>query len=213
MTHRRDHRKHAEGVRARARAPEVRGIPGDRAVSRRGASAPIFAAGAARFWFRLVLLATVVVVPNACTEASARPALANARGSAEALVTAALEAIEAEDEEALKGLLITREEYETLLWPEMPDGEYTPFDFVWSLAETNNQKGRKQALSAFGGVPLELVSISFAEEPEVYQSFKLHPGVEVMVRRPDTGEQGLHPSFDVLIEYGGQWKFLNLDEL
>jgi hypothetical protein len=150
---------------------------------------------------------------SACTDASARPALSHSQASARALVTEALQAMTADDLEGLEALLITREEYETLLWPELPDGEYTPFDFVWSLAETNNRKGSKQALSAYGGVPLEFVSISFSEESEVYPSFTLHPGVEVTVRRTDTGEQGVLPSFDVLLDYGGQWKLLNLDEL
>jgi hypothetical protein len=153
------------------------------------------------------------VVAWGCSDASARPALAGAHPSADALVQAVLQAMADDDQERLESLLITRDEYEALLWPEMPDGEYTPFDFVWSLAATNNRKGVKQALSGFGGVPLELVFVSFTEEPEVYQSFKLHPGVEVRVRRTDTGAEGLHPSFDVLVEYGGMWKLLNLDEL
>jgi hypothetical protein len=173
----------------------------------------MFTVGVARRFAAVAALGAWLPVMGACTDASARPALTHAEGSAEELVEVALTAITDDDLEALGSLIITREEYETLLWPEMPDGEYTPFDFVWSLAETNNRKGVKQALSAFGGVPLELVSISFAEEPEVYQSFKLHPGVEVTVRRTDTGEEGLLPSFDVLVEYGGRWKLMNLDEL
>ena len=84
---------------------------------------------------------------------------------------------------------------------------------VLHLAETNNRKGSKEAVSALRGVPLALVSVTFAEDLEVYPSFRLHPAVDVQVQRTDTREEGRHPSFDVLVEYGGRWKLLNLDEL
>lgn len=148
-----------------------------------------------------------------CIEAEASSALAYARSSREALVQAVLEALETGDGEAAQRFLLTREEYETLLRPKLPDGEYTPFDFVWSLAEVGNRKGLRQALSEYGGMSLELVSISYKEEPEVYPSFTLHPGAQVRVRRTDTGEEGILPSFDVLVEHGGGWKLMNLDEL
>lgn len=139
--------------------------------------------------------------------------LENTAASPEALVESVLSAVAAKDESALERLLVTRQEYETLLWPEMPDKEYTPFDFVWSLAETNSRKGIRQVLSSYGGLQLELVSIEFAEEPEVYDSFVMRPGARVVVRRPDTGEQGVLRTFDVFIEYGDGWKLLNYDEL
>lgn len=129
------------------------------------------------------------------------------------LVESVLDALEADDAEAVKAHLITREEYETLLWPELPDGQYTPFDFVWGLAAANSAKGTRQALATYGGLGLELVSVTFTEEPEEYPSFRLHPGVQVKVRRLDDGREGVLPSFDVFVEYGGAWKLLNLDEL
>jgi hypothetical protein len=139
--------------------------------------------------------------------------LENAAGSPEALVESVLSAVAAKDEAALKALLVTREEYETLLWPEMPDKDYTPFEFVWSLAQTNSRKGIRQVLSSYGGLRLELVSVEFPEDPEVYESFTMRPGARVVVRRPDTGEEGVLPTFDVFVEYGGGWKLLNYDEL
>jgi hypothetical protein len=124
-----------------------------------------------------------------------------------------LGALADKDRVALQGFLLSREEYETHLWPELPDREYTPFEFVWSLNEANSRKGLSQLLSTYGGLELELVSIRFTEEPEVHDSFTLHPGAEVTVRRADTGDEGVLPSFDVLVEYGGGWKLLNYDEL
>jgi hypothetical protein len=139
--------------------------------------------------------------------------LTNMRGSPTELVQSVLDAVEAKDEEALRGFLVSREEYETWLWPEMPDQEYTPFDFVWSINNTNNRKGLRQFLGEFGGLDLEVVSVTFDEDSEVYESFSLHPGANVVVRRNDSGQEGSLSSFDVLVEYGDGWKLMNYDEL
>jgi len=133
--------------------------------------------------------------------------------SAEDLIREALSAVERGDGEALGALLVTREEYETVLWPELPDRQYTPFEFVWSLASTNNRKGLRQLLSGYGGMRLELVSVTFDGEPEVHDHFTLYPDVRVRVRRPDDGAEGTLPSFDVLVKVGGGWKLMNYDEL
>jgi hypothetical protein len=95
----------------------------------------------------------------------------------------------------------------------MPDQEYAPFDFVWSINNTNNRKGLRQFLAGFGGLDLDVVSVTFDEDPEVYESFSLHPGATVVVRRNDSGQEGSLSSFDVLVEYGDGWKLMNYDEL
>jgi hypothetical protein len=182
--------------------------------SRRGVVSPIFHPGVTRR-VRTMLLPGLVAVTllQGCSDAAARSPLANAESSEGALVEAVLGALADKDRVALQGFLLSREEYETHLWPELPDREYTPFEFVWSLNEANSRKGLSQLLSTYGGLELELVSIRFTEEPEVHESFTLHPGAEVTVRRADTGDEGVLPSFDVLVEYGGGWKLLNYDEL
>lgn len=131
----------------------------------------------------------------------------------EALVEAVLEALFREDREALQGLLVSRSEYEDLLWPSLPDREHTQFDFVWGLNEANTRKALGQLLSQFGGMRLELLSVTFSSESEIYDSFTLHQGVDVRVRRTDTGGEGTLPSFDVFVDFGGTWKLLNYDEL
>lgn len=162
---------------------------------------------------RVVMAALIALTAQGCSQAAASPRLENAERNEEALVEAVLEALSAEDRVALQGFLISRDEYETLLWQEMPDKEHTPFDFVWGLNEANTRKALSQLLSEYGGMELELVAVDFPEEPESYESFRLHMGVRVTVRRLDTGEEGILPTFDVLVEYGRQWKLLNYDEL
>ena len=48
---------------------------------------------------------------------------------------------------------------------------------------------------------------------ESYPDFTFHVGVKVTVRRRDTGETGVLPSFDGFLQYGEGWKLLNFDEL
>ena len=166
--------------------------------------------GWSRQW---VVIGLVCVGVAGCADLSARTSLVNASTDEEALTEAVLGALSDRDEAALRGFLVTREEYETLLWPKLPDGEYTPFDFIWQLTANNNRKGLRQVATEYGGMHLDLVSVTFTEEPEVYDSFTLHLGAEVVVRNRETGEEGILPSFDVFVEYGGGWKLMNFDEL
>lgn len=161
----------------------------------------------------LVLFVWMVLGAGGCTGAGSPLPLTHTRASPRELVQAVLDAVEAKDEESLQAFLLTRDEYETWLWPEMRDRECTPFEFVWSINDTNNRKGRRQFLARFGGLDLEVVSVTFDEDPEAYESFTLHPGAQVTVRRKETGEEGLLPTFDVFVEYGNAWTLMNYDEL
>lgn len=157
--------------------------------------------------------ALVALVAAGCSDAAASSPLADARRSKEAVARAFLAALEARDAEALAALKVTREEYENLLWPELPDREQMPFEFAWGINQAVGRKGARQAMERYGGLRLELVSFEFGKEPEEYPGFTLHRGAEVVVRRLDTGETGVLPSFDVLVEYAGGWKMMNFDEL
>lgn len=140
--------------------------------------------------------------------------LSNSYETPEGLVEAALTAVEAEDGEALRALLLTREEFEEFVWPALPDRENTQLDFFWGTMAMNTRKGVRQLENNFGGLPIEIVSIQMPEEGlESYQDFTFYVGVNVIARRLDTGEEGAFPSFDGLLEYRGRWKLLNFDEL
>ena len=161
-----------------------------------------------------VALAVAAIVTACNGPAAAAPAgLTNSEASRDALIDGVLYALAAEDEAALTSLLATRADWEDLLWPEMPDKETTPFEFIYGLSADNSRKGRTQALARYGGTAFEFVSVSFTKDPEVYPSFTLHKGAQVVVRNPETGEQGVLPVFDVFVEYAGGWKLLNFDEL
>ena len=171
-------------------------------------------------WNRLLrTLVVAVLLPLSvvsCGELSSEVApdspLGEARTSPEALAEAALDALAARDDSALAALMITREEYETLLWPSMPDREHMPFAFVWSVTGPRSRNARRQALSELGGAPLELVRVDLSDDVEAYETFTLHRGARMTVRNRETGQEGRIPLMDALVEMGGGWKFMNFED-
>lgn len=161
---------------------------------------------------RILLLLTMFPLASCASEAEASSPMANARSSPEALAREALAAVTAGDEEALKSLMITREEYETLLWPSLPDRSYMPFDFVWSLTGPRSRKARREVLGEYGGLPLQLVRVDLGTELEAYDRFTLYRDARMTVRRTDTGQEGTFPLMDVLVLMDGGWKFMNFVE-
>jgi hypothetical protein len=155
---------------------------------------------------------SLLVTTAACSDAARRSPLSNARTSPEALARASLEALAAEDAEVLDSLRVTREEYETLLWPVLPDKEHVPFEFVWSLTGPRSRKARREVMGEYGGIPMELVRVDLGEKVEAYDEFVLYQEARMTVRRMDTGEEGMIPIMDVVVKMGGGWKFLNFGE-
>jgi len=158
-----------------------------------------------------ILSSSVFVLSGCYDEAQASP-LENAHRSPETLAEAALEGLRAEDSEALDALRVTREEYETHLWPSLPDQEHVPFDFVWSLTGPRSRKARREVMTEYGGLPLELVKVDLGEKIERYEGFTLFQEARMTVRRTDNGQVGMIPLMDTIVEMGGVWKFLNFGE-
>lgn len=148
----------------------------------------------------------------ACSDLVADSPLGNARRSPEALAEAALEALSEGDREALEALLVNREEYEDVIWPILPDGQYVTFDFVWGMSAPRNRKALRKLLTDYTGVPMELVSVDLGADVEEYDGLTLYRDARMTVRRTDTGVEGLIPMMDALVEMDGSWKFLNYGE-
>lgn len=156
-------------------------------------------------------LGVVVAVGCAPEVIATESPLANAHVSPEALAEAALAAVAAQDDSTLAALMIERDEYETLLWPEMPDGEYTPFEFIWSQTLPQSRAARRAIQREYEGIDLELVSVDLGADDDIerYPSFTLYREARMTVRRRDNGAEGVLPLMDALVEMGGGWKFMN----
>lgn len=144
-----------------------------------------------------------------CTNDAAHSPLANAHGSPEALAQVALDAIAQGDGDRLTALVVTRDEYETLLWPVLPDRNQMPFEFAWSITAPRSRKARRAAIAEYEGVSLELERVELGTDVERYEEFTLYRRSRMWVRRPDTGAVGVLPLMDTLVEMDGGWKFMN----
>lgn len=163
-------------------------------------------------WKRATLPAVVasfVVTAGCGPEASAGPALAHSQESAEALARAVLDAVAADDAEALRRAMVSREEYRALFWPELPESDDMPFEAAWQMNEANSRKSRNNVLSELGGTRFELVSVEFAGGEERYPGFTVHFDTRLTVRRVADGEVGSLEILSVVAERNGRWKALN----
>jgi hypothetical protein len=158
---------------------------------------------------RLLLLLTGLVAVSACSDLAADSPLAHARKSPELLAGAALRAIAASDAEALELLRVTRDEFEDLIWPVLPDREQMPFNFAWGMTQPRSRKARRTVMDDFGGVDLQLLSVDLGDDVEMYPGVTLYREARMRVRRADTGEEGLFPLMDTVVRIGDGWKFVN----
>ena len=108
-------------------------------------------------------LSTVIFLLVALIETGCSPTLSNSRGSLEELCDAVLVALAQQDRDALWALLVTREEHETLLWEQLPSRNHFPFDYVRALNERNSGEAVDNALSKYGGLNFNFVSIEFTD--------------------------------------------------
>jgi len=138
--------------------------------------------------------------------------LLGSQASADALARAVLDGLEARDRQALEALLVTGDEHRDLLWSELPESNHLRFDVARELNVRNTREGLTRALDRFGGQQYELVAIEFTDPPEVYETFTLHRGTALRVRRSSDGREGNLPILDVVLERNGNWKLMNFDE-
>lgn len=125
---------------------------------------------------------------------------------------AVLDALEKGDRAALEKMRVTREEYETLLWPQLPESHDLTFDYAWHLNEHNSSRALDRALEHFTGVRFALEDVRFTEPVEEYDGFSLHLGARVAVTRLTDGMRGELRILDAMVEMNGGWKLLNFDE-
>jgi hypothetical protein len=157
-------------------------------------------------WVHIGLLSQLLWI------AACKPDLAHSHRNLERLCIEVLDALRQQDGDALRALMVTREEHRDLLWQQLPSSQHFEFDYVRSLNERNSSKAIRNALNDYGGADFEFVSIEFTEPSEQYDGFTLHFGAQLMVRRASDGEEGILPILDVVLEYDGRWKLMNYDE-
>lgn len=159
-----------------------------------------------------VAFALVVLLGTAACSREGVPLsspLQHAEPTPEALAEAALVAMAAADTAGVERLLVSRAEYEQVLWPLLPDRDYVTFEFVWGMSAPRNHKALHNLMAEYGTLDMELLSVELGTEVEHHESLTLYRDARMLVRRTDTGVEGIFPLMDALVYIGGGWKFLN----
>lgn len=138
-----------------------------------------------------------------------RPLL-HAQPSADVLAQQVLIGIANRDEQALRQLVLTKDEFCQAVWPELPSAQ-TPnmtCDWAWNAFLPSDVAGLRQIISEHGGKSYSLVRLRFAKGTTAYKSFKVHEDTRMIVIDDEGKEQELKLCGSIL-EYQGQYKLFS----
>jgi hypothetical protein len=145
--------------------------------------------------------------------------LTGGASSPRALVDAALAAFSARDTATLAALLITRDEYMRVIYPELGahfasarDTRRQTMEFLWENQSMNARQGLRKALRELGGKTLTTSYIEFTEGSKAFPSYTIHEGTEVTVFMPDGSTATVH-ALGSIVEMGGRYKLLSYRDL
>lgn len=141
--------------------------------------------------------------------------LHGASRSADELVTAALAAFQAGDTAALQRMMISREEYDRYIYPELKehfpaarDTSAPVREFIRENHMLSADKALRKSLRQLGGRHMELVSVTFSEGVKSFPTYAIHEGTEVKVRLENGDEADLR-SLGAMVEMDGVYKLLS----
>jgi hypothetical protein len=130
--------------------------------------------------------------------------------SLEGMARAILAGLERRDEPAIHDLRLTREEFQTFVWPELPQSRpitHIPFEEVWGMATAQSIAGAGRTVSLYGGRHLTFLRVDYARA-EPFTNFSLLRDVRILIRDPRDGAMvGLKVAPSV-VERHGRYKAL-----
>lgn len=138
------------------------------------------------------------------------PVLRHAQPSAEALAERVLQALAQRDEMGLKDLVLTKDEFCTYVWPELPSSRIKNLtcEWVWDSYGPSDAAGLRRILSQHGGNSYRLERVYVVGGTTEYKSFRVHEDVRVVVV-DGTGQDKELRLFGSLLDYGGQFKLFS----
>jgi hypothetical protein len=139
--------------------------------------------------------------------------LEGAFGSAEALAEAVVDRALWDDPAALHSLRITREEFDTLFWPEFPQSRPAAGNRsgdAWGFHDAACRDGVTAILSEWGGRELHFTKLRFEVGFAPYTNFNLYRGA-VIEAVTDRGDPVEIRAALVFAERHGRWKVYMYD--
>ena len=131
--------------------------------------------------------------------------------SRDALVKAWVKAVEANDTASLARLRISRDEFAWLYYPTAKQG-LPPYDLspslMWFVVDGGSNKGEARLLQDRGGKPLHVVGYTCDPQSSV-EGENTSWGPCTLKRVPAKGDTLEERLFGLIVERGGEWKFLS----
>ena len=136
---------------------------------------------------------------------------AGGAGSRDELVRRWVKAVEAVDTAALRQMVVNRDEFAWLIYPTSKQG-LPPYDLgpelMWFTLSGRSEKGIARLLQDRGGKSLRYVSYSCDRESSREGDNTLH-GPCLIKRETSAGATVEERLFGLIVERGGEWKFLS----
>jgi hypothetical protein len=132
--------------------------------------------------------------------------LAGGESSLEALAKAILRGAASRDRRSLRELHMTFEEFDTIVWPELPQSRPVthalPQD-AWMFTHGDMESGITRMIDELGGRSPELAGVAYAEV-DTFRNFTIYKDVVFSLRGESVPHEGRYVS--VAIERKGRWK-------
>jgi hypothetical protein len=168
--------------------------------------------------FQILLLTTLClavalcpVIPNAYAQDD--PRLRSAASSPAELAERFLDAIAEGDLAAARRLLLTFDEYERYIWPELPEADparnLNPA-FVWEMTSIRGDAKLRGVIGNLGGRRLELEQLEFTGGVQQFPGFRLHRSSRLQLR-DETGELQSVRLFGSVVERDGQFRIFSFN--
>jgi hypothetical protein len=130
--------------------------------------------------------------------------------SLDGLGRAILEGLERRDERSLHALRVTRAEFATIVWPELPESRpitHIPVDEAWGMATAQSLAGAGRTVGLYGGRKLTFLRADYSRA-ETFTNFVLLRGVRILIRDPRDGRLVGLAMAPTVIERHGRYKAL-----
>jgi|GEM_PF-1613341 len=136
--------------------------------------------------------------------------LSGGASSLEALGREIVARIGKRDERGLHALRVTREEFGTIIWPELPQSRpitHIPLSEVWGMGTAQSIAGASRTIGTYGGRHLTFLRADYGHE-EPFRNFTLLRDVRILIRDPRDGTMVGLPLAPSVVERHGQYKVL-----
>ncbi|MCB0710956.1 MAG: hypothetical protein KDD67_01360 [Ignavibacteriae bacterium] len=144
--------------------------------------------------------------------------LSGGKPSVEELVEAGLKGLNEKDTATLLTMMISREEYDSIIYPELGkywSGARDMRETITQWQRTNHfgsaEKGLRRLLRDYGGKSFKLAAVEFQDSTQTYPSYTIYQR-PIVAAIDDHNKKGQIKNFGSIIEKNGVFKFFSFND-